>query len=80
MGSPFGNIEVHGERENNLMSYKWAAYGLESHLDSHPFEHGDPPAHGAVGLPAGSAGGLPGRQLRVAGVLCGVEQVLARID
>jgi len=41
------------------------------HLDSHPFEHGDPPAHGAVGLPAGSAAGPPGRQLRVAGVLCG---------
>jgi uncharacterized protein YndB with AHSA1/START domain len=30
MGSPFGNIEVRGERENNLMSYTWAAYGLES--------------------------------------------------
>src|SRR3984893_13134016 len=39
-------------------------------LDSHPFEHGDPPAHGAVGLPAGSAAGLPGRQGRVAAVLC----------
>jgi uncharacterized protein YndB with AHSA1/START domain len=30
MGSPFGNIEVRGEHENNLMSYAWAAYGLES--------------------------------------------------
>ena len=30
MGSPFGNIEVRGARENNLMSYTWAAYGLES--------------------------------------------------
>src|ERR1700730_17553947 len=39
------------------------------HLDSHPYEHGDPPAHGAVGLPAGSAAGLPGRQARVAAVL-----------
>jgi uncharacterized protein YndB with AHSA1/START domain len=29
MGSPFGNIEVRGARENNLMSYTWAAYGLE---------------------------------------------------
>src|ERR1700730_10554304 len=38
------------------------------HLDSHPYEHGDPPAHGAVGLPAGSAAGLPGRQGRVAAV------------
>jgi uncharacterized protein YndB with AHSA1/START domain len=30
MGSPFGNIEVRGARENNLMSYTWALYGLES--------------------------------------------------
>jgi hypothetical protein len=30
MGSPFGNIEVRGERENNLMSYTRAAYSLES--------------------------------------------------
>src|ERR1700739_3837096 len=41
------------------------------HLDSHPYEHGDPPAHGAVGLPAGSAAVLPGRPGRVAAVLCG---------
>jgi hypothetical protein len=34
MGSPFGNIEVRGERENNLMSYAWAAYGLESVVQS----------------------------------------------
>ena len=40
------------------------------HLDSYPDEHRDPPAHGAVGLPAGSAAGLPGRQGRVAAVLC----------
>ena len=37
------------------MSYTWG--GLCSrecrHLDSHPFEHGDPPAHGAVGIPPG---------------------------
>src|SRR5215831_13983631 len=39
-------------------------------LDSHTDEHRDPPAHGAVGLPAGSAAGLPGRQIRVAAVLC----------
>jgi len=30
MGSPFGNIEVCGARENNLTSYTWAPYGLES--------------------------------------------------
>ena len=40
------------------------------HLDSHPYEHGHPPAHGAVGLPAGSAAELPGRQVRLAEVLC----------
>ena len=40
-------------------------------MDSHPYEHGDPSAHGAVGLPAGSAAGLPGRPGRVAAVLCG---------
>src|SRR6201987_407609 len=38
------------------LSYTWAAYGLESrHLDSHPYGRGDPPAHGTIGLPAGSA-------------------------
>jgi hypothetical protein len=30
MSSPFGNMEVRGARENNLMSYTWAPYGLES--------------------------------------------------
>jgi uncharacterized protein YndB with AHSA1/START domain len=30
VGSPFDNIEVRGERDNNLLSYTWAAYGLES--------------------------------------------------
>jgi hypothetical protein len=29
MGSLFGNIEVRGARENNLMSYTWAPHGLE---------------------------------------------------
>jgi uncharacterized protein YndB with AHSA1/START domain len=32
IGSPFGNTEVRGARENNLMSYPWAAYGLESNV------------------------------------------------
>ena len=39
------------------------------HLDSDADEHGDPPAHGAVGFPAGSAAGLSGREIRVAAVL-----------
>jgi len=30
MGSPFGNIEVRGAHENNLMSYTLAPNGLES--------------------------------------------------
>jgi hypothetical protein len=40
------------------------------HLDTHSYEYGDPSAHGAVGLPAGSAAGLPGRQIRMAEVPC----------
>ena len=36
---------------------------------SHSYEHGDTPAHGAVGLPAGSDAGVPRRQVRVAEVL-----------
>jgi uncharacterized protein YndB with AHSA1/START domain len=30
MGCPFVNVEVRGARGNNLMSYTWAAYGLEN--------------------------------------------------
>ena len=48
--------------------------GLQSEergdLYAHPDEHGDPPAHGAVGLPAGSEAGLRRRQGRMAAVLC----------
>jgi hypothetical protein len=82
MGSPFGNIEVRGERENNLMSYTWAAWGLESVVTwtLTPSGMGTHTAHGAVGRPAGSAAGLPGHQLRVAGFFASLEQVLARID
>ena len=29
MGSPFGNRSARGARENNRISYTWAAYGLE---------------------------------------------------
>jgi uncharacterized protein YndB with AHSA1/START domain len=68
------DCQVMAVEPNKTLSYTWAG-GLWSrecrHLDSHPYEHGDPPAHGAVGLPAGSAAGLPGRQGRVAAVLCG---------
>ena len=40
-------------------------------LDPHPYEHGDPPAHGTLGLPTGSTAVLPGREGRMAAVLCG---------
>lgn len=40
------------------------------HLDSHPDADGDATAHGAVGVPVGSAAGLPGRPGRVAAVFC----------
>ena len=54
------------------LSYLGGLWSRERrHLDSHSHEDGDPCAHGAVGLPAGSATGLPGRQGRVAKVLCG---------
>ena len=56
---------------NKTLAYTWAAYGLESVVTwtSHSYEHGDAPAHGAVGLPAGSEAGVPRRQVRVAEVL-----------
>ena len=66
------DCQVLAVEPNKTLSYTWAADGSREcrHLDSHPYEHGDPSAHGAVGLPAGSAAGLPGRQVRVAEVLC----------
>jgi uncharacterized protein YndB with AHSA1/START domain len=54
------------------LSYTWAAYGLESvvtwTLDPH--RHGHAPAHGAGRLPHRPGAGLPGRQTRLAAVLC----------
>jgi uncharacterized protein YndB with AHSA1/START domain len=57
------DCQVMAVEPNKTLSYTWAAYGLESVVTWTP-------AHGAVGLPAGSAAGLPGRQVRVAAVLC----------
>ena len=68
---------------NTTLSYSWACLRSRKcrHLDSHSYEHGDPPAHGAVGLPAGSGAGLPGRQRRVEAVLRGkLEQVVAKLE
>jgi Activator of Hsp90 ATPase homolog 1-like protein len=55
---------------NKTLAYTWAAYGLESVVTWTLIPHGhrDPPANGAVWLPAGSAAGLPGRQGRLAEV------------
>ena len=62
-----------GRRAEQDLSYTWEAIGSREcrHLDSHPDELGNPSAHGAVGLPAGSTAGLPGRQGWMAAVLCG---------
>ena len=51
------DCQVLAVEPNKTLSYTWAAYGSREcrHLDSHPDERGHPPAHGAVGLPAGSA-------------------------
>src|SRR5882757_9064639 len=66
------DCQVLAVEPNKTLSHTWDAYGLESVVTRTltPYEHGDPPAHGAVGLPAGSAAVLPGRQGRVAAVLC----------
>ena len=66
------DCQVMAVEPNKTLSYTWAAYTPREHrhFDSHRYELGDPPAYGAVGLPAGSAAGLPGRQGRVAAVLC----------
>ena len=58
--------------------------GLQSEergdLYAHANEHGDPPAHGAVGLPAGSEAGLRRRQGGWQQFFAKLEQVLARAD
>ncbi len=76
------DCQVLAVEPNKTLSYTWARLWSREcrHLDSHPDEHGDPPAHGAVGLPAGSAAGLPGRQGGWQRFFAALEQVLARID
>jgi hypothetical protein len=71
------DCEVLALEPNKTLSYTWnfthddAAYGLKSvvNLYAHPNAYRDPPAHGAVGLPAESEAGLWGRQSGVAAVL-----------
>ena len=67
-------LEIEPKR---TLSYTWnfahadAAYNLKSVVTFTltPTQHRHPPAHGAVGLPAGSEAGLRGRQGGVAAVL-----------
>ncbi|HVC59385.1 MAG TPA: SRPBCC domain-containing protein [Acetobacteraceae bacterium] len=54
--------------KNDFKPVEGHRFNLRS--DPHADEHGDPPAHGAVGLPAGSAAERPGRPIRMAEVLC----------
>ena len=71
------DCEVLAVEPNRTLSYTWnfahddAAYNHEGRgdLHAHANKHGDPPAHGAVGLPAGSEAGLRWRQGGVAAVL-----------
>ena len=69
------DCQVLAVEPNKALSYTWNVTrddmaGLKSVVTwtSHANEHGDPPAHGAVGLPVGSAAVLPGRQGRMAAV------------
>ena len=72
------DCQVLAVEPNKTLSYTWAAYGLESVVTwTQSFEHGHAPAHGALGLQAGSAPGLPGCQLRLAEILCAMEQVFS---
>jgi len=50
------------------------------HMDSHAYKHGDPSAHEAVGLPAGSAAAYQGAKYGWQQFFANLEQVLARAD
>jgi hypothetical protein len=60
------DCQVLAVEPNKVLSYTCLCSRECRHLDP----HGNPPAHGAVGRPAGSAAGLPGRKVRVAASLC----------
>ena len=71
------DCEVLAVEPNRTLSYTWdfahddAAFNLKSVVTFTltPTKHGHAPAHGAVGLPAGSEAGLRRRQGRLAAVL-----------
>src|SRR3954465_9326875 len=60
----WGSVDCHvlvGRAEQNIDLHLGRVWSRECrHLESHAYEHGDPPAHGTVGLPGRSAAGLPG--------------------
>jgi uncharacterized protein YndB with AHSA1/START domain len=82
MGSPFGNIEVRGERENNLMSYTWAAYGLESVVTwtLTPSSTGTHLRMEQSGFRPDQQQAYQGANYGWHGFFAALEQVLARID
>ena len=82
MGSPFGNIEVRGARENNLMSYTWAAYGLESVVTwtLTPSSTGTHLLMEQSGFRPDQQQAHQGANYGWQGFFAALEQVLARID
>jgi uncharacterized protein YndB with AHSA1/START domain len=82
MGSPFGNIEVRGARENNLMSYTWAAYGLESVVTwtLTPSSTGTHLRMEQSGFRPDQQQAHQGANYGWQGFFAALEQVLARID
>jgi uncharacterized protein YndB with AHSA1/START domain len=82
MGSRFGNIEVRGARENNLMSYTWAAYGLESVVTwtLTPSSTGTHLRMEQSGFRPDQQQAHQGANYGWQGFFAGLEQVLARID
>ncbi len=82
MGSPFGNIEVRAARENNLMSYTWAAYGLESVVTwtLTPSSTGTHLLMEQSGFRPDQQQAHQGANYGWQGFFAALEQVLARID
>ena len=82
MSSPFGNIEVRGARENNLMSYTWAPYGLESVVTwtLTPSSTGTHLRMEQSGFRPDQKQAYQGANYRWQGFFAALEQVLARID
>jgi hypothetical protein len=80
MCSPFGNTEVRGARENNLMSYTWAAYGLETVVTWTLTLRARAPTFAWSGRASDQQQADQGANYRLAGVFAALEQVLARID